>query len=183
MAKLADQLQTDYRRTVSDFLELQVRGSLEGPSVLAQLRNALFVHGEAKMEALEAGLITLATSDLRGTLPHVRTPTLVIAGQHDRITAPAASRMLAQAVPDGKYVEMRRAAHAPFLSHRAEFVRVVEEFLRVPEAAALTPAKPAAPVATAKPAVTTPTPATKATPAKKKRRMKARARKKLRAKR
>jgi pimeloyl-[acyl-carrier protein] methyl ester esterase len=130
ITKMATQLRQDYRRTVSDFLELQVRGSVEGSGVLAQLQHALLVHGQAQPEALEAGLNTLATSDLRPTLLHVRAPTLVIGGQNDRITAPAASRALAQALPDARYVEMRRAAHAPFLSHREKFAALVDKFLR-----------------------------------------------------
>jgi pimeloyl-ACP methyl ester carboxylesterase len=91
---------------------------------------AIFVHGHAAPEALQAGLNTLATSDLRATLSHVIVPTLVITGQNDRITAPAASRSLANALPNAKYVEMRRAAHAPFLSHRTEFAKLVLDFLR-----------------------------------------------------
>jgi pimeloyl-[acyl-carrier protein] methyl ester esterase len=130
VAKMATQLRQNYAGTVSDFLELQVRGSAEAEDVLVQLRKALLVHGQAKPEALEAGLNILATCDLRPTLPHVKVPTLVIAGQHDRITPPAASRALAEALPDGRYVEMRRAAHAPFLSHRKEFASLVEQFLR-----------------------------------------------------
>jgi pimeloyl-[acyl-carrier protein] methyl ester esterase len=133
ITKMATQLREDYQKTVRDFLDLQVRGSVEGASVIEQLRNALSVHGQAKPEALESGLNTLATSDLRPTLPHVRTRTLVIAGQNDRITAPGASRVLATALPDAQYVEMRRAAHAPFLSHRKEFTAVLERFLRAGE--------------------------------------------------
>ncbi|MBV8805067.1 MAG: pimeloyl-ACP methyl ester esterase BioH [Sinobacteraceae bacterium] len=156
---MAAQLQEDYQRTVSDFLELQVRGSAAGSGVLEQLRRALLVHGQAQPEALEAGLNTLDTTDLRPTLPHVAVPTLVIAGQHDRITPPAASSALARALPDARYVEIRRAAHAPFLSHKAEFVALVREFL-AGQAAAPTSEQPKAA---------------------KKKRMKARARKKLRA--
>jgi pimeloyl-[acyl-carrier protein] methyl ester esterase len=129
ITKLATQLRQDYRQTVSDFLELQVRGSMQGSGVLDQLRHALFVHGQAQPAALEAGLNTLSTSDLRPTLSHVRVPTLVIGGQNDRITAPAASRALAEALPDARYVEMHRAAHAPFLSHRKEFAALVGNFL------------------------------------------------------
>jgi pimeloyl-[acyl-carrier protein] methyl ester esterase len=129
ITKLGEQLRADYRRTISDFLELQVRGSAEGSRVLEQLRRALLIHGQAGPEALEAGLNTLATSDLRPTLGHVRAPTLVIAGQHDRITPPAASAALAQALPDARYVEIQRAAHAPFLSHRAAFAALVGKFL------------------------------------------------------
>jgi pimeloyl-[acyl-carrier protein] methyl ester esterase len=134
ITKMAAQLREDYQRTVRDFLDLQVRGSVDGISVIEQMRHALSVHGEAKPEALEAGLNTLATSDLRATLPHVRTPTLVIAGQNDRITAPGASQVLAATLPDARYVEMRRAAHAPFLSHRKEFTVVLEQFLRAGDA-------------------------------------------------
>jgi pimeloyl-[acyl-carrier protein] methyl ester esterase len=134
ITKMATQLRGDYQQTVRDFLDLQVRGSMDGTNVVEQMRHALSVHGEAKPEALEAGLNTLATSDLRPTVPHVRTPTLVIAGQNDRITAPGASRVLAAALPDARYVEMRRAAHAPFLSHRKEFTAVLEPFLRAGEA-------------------------------------------------
>jgi pimeloyl-[acyl-carrier protein] methyl ester esterase len=129
ISNLSMQLQTDYKRTVSDFLDLQVRGSVEGESVLEQLRKALFVHGQAQPAALQAGLNTLATSDLRSMLPQVRARTLVIAGQYDRITPPGASRALADALPDGKFVEIRRAGHAPFLSHRNEFAVLVSEFL------------------------------------------------------
>jgi pimeloyl-[acyl-carrier protein] methyl ester esterase len=157
--KMAAQLRENYQRTVSDFLELQVRGSAEGGGVLEQLRRALLVHGHAQPEALEAGLNTLGTTDLRPTVPHVAVPTLVIAGQHDRITPPAASNALARALPDARYVEIRRAAHAPFLSHKVEFVGLVREFL-AGQAAVSTGEQPKAA---------------------KKKRMKARTRKKLRA--
>jgi pimeloyl-[acyl-carrier protein] methyl ester esterase len=55
---------------------------------------------------------------------------LVIAGQYDRVTLPAASRALAEALPDARYVEIRRAAHAPFLSHTTEFAALVTKFLQ-----------------------------------------------------
>jgi pimeloyl-[acyl-carrier protein] methyl ester esterase len=204
IAKMATQLRENYRQTVRDFLDLQVRGSLEGASVIEQLRNALFVHGEAKPEALEAGLGTLAISDLRPTLPHVRTRTLVIAGQNDRITAPAASRALAEALPDAQYVEMRRAAHTPFLSHRKEFAAILERFLlaAAPEAGAVPTVTTRAATALAGAVPTAATraaaaqggagaasrPGTSAAPSSattsgraKKKRMKARARKKLQA--
>jgi pimeloyl-[acyl-carrier protein] methyl ester esterase len=200
ITKMATQLRTDYQRTVRDFLDLQVRGSMDGSGVVEQLRRALSVHGEAKPEALEAGLNTLATSDLRPTVPHVRTPTLVIAGQNDRITAPGAARVLATTLPDARYVEMRRAAHAPFLSHRKEFIAVLEQFLRTgdadrdaaasvgtgsgPSNQATSPAGAAqsTPVGGAQ-ATTSPAADKLAAPAAapKKKRMKARARKKLQA--
>jgi pimeloyl-[acyl-carrier protein] methyl ester esterase len=179
IAKMAMQLREDYKQTVSDFLDLQVRGSLEGGNVIEQLRNALFVHGPAKPEALEAGLSTLATSDLRPTLPHVRTPTLVIAGQNDRITAPGASRALAEALPDAQYVEMRRAAHTPFLSHRKEFAAVLARFLA--GQATCAPAGLVKNVAAGRSATAAAPSSAPVSGVAKKKRMKARARKKLQA--
>jgi hypothetical protein len=90
----------------------------------------LFAHGEAHPKSLVTGLTTLENSDLRPMLSLVRAPTLVIAGQYDRVTLPAASRALAEALPDARYVEIRRAAHAPFLSHTAEFATLVTRFLQ-----------------------------------------------------
>jgi len=130
LEKLATQLRTNYKRTVSEFLELQVRGSAASEKVLAELHASLFSHGEAHPKALVAGLNTLKSSDLRSMLSLVRAPTLVIAGQYDRVTLPVASRALADALPEARYVEFRRAAHAPFLSHTAEFAALVTEFLR-----------------------------------------------------
>jgi pimeloyl-[acyl-carrier protein] methyl ester esterase len=130
LEKLATQLRTNYKRTVSEFLELQVRGSAASDKVLAELHASLFSHGEAHPKALVAGLNTLKNSDLRSMLSLVRAPALVIAGQYDRVTLPAASQALAHALPNARYVEFRRAAHAPFLSHAAEFSALVSAFLR-----------------------------------------------------
>ncbi len=129
LEKLAIQLRTNYKRTVSEFLELQVRGSASSEKVLAELHASLFSHGEAHPKALVAGLNTLKSSDLRSMLSLVRASTLVIAGQYDRVTLPIASRALADELPDARYVEFRRAAHAPFLSHTTEFAALVTEFL------------------------------------------------------
>ena len=130
LEKMATQLRTNYKRTVNDFLELQVRGSVASEKVLADLKASLFAHREAHPKALVTGLTTLENGDLRPMLSLVRAPTLVIAGQYDRVTLPAASRALAEALPDARYVEIRRAAHAPFLSHTAEFAALLNRFLR-----------------------------------------------------
>lgn len=118
----ARQLATDYRQTVSDFLELQVRGSANSDVVLKMLRDALFQHGEAQPQALAAGLELLNTTDLRPKLPAITQPTVVISGQYDRVTPSRAGRALAELLPNAKFVELRRAGHAPFLSHPQEFL-------------------------------------------------------------
>jgi pimeloyl-[acyl-carrier protein] methyl ester esterase len=136
-ARLEEQalgLRRDYRRTVSDFLELQVRASAGGAAALAQLRSALFAHASEapalRLAPLARDLELLRDTDLRPLLASVTLPTLVVAGQYDRVTLPAASRALAQALPNARYVEIRRGAHAPFLSHLPELSALIEDFLR-----------------------------------------------------
>ena len=169
LAAQAGGLRSDYRRTVSDFLELQVRGSAGGGEALEQLRAALFQHGSIasaprplqgealdpsfatarddasrkstvgpselrglNIAALARGLELLRDSDLRPLLAAITVPSLVIAGQYDRVLHPAASRALADALPNARYVEIRRAAHAPFLSHLAELSTLIADFLLRP---------------------------------------------------
>ena len=130
--RLAEQeaaLRTDYHRTVGDFLELQVRGSACGEAALAQLRAALFAHGEARPQALARGLALLREDDLRPLLGAIAQPALVIAGQYDRVTLPAASQALAEGLADARFIEIRRAAHAPFLSHLTQVSMLLREFL------------------------------------------------------
>jgi pimeloyl-[acyl-carrier protein] methyl ester esterase len=126
---LGQNLGRDYRRTVTEFLELQVRGSADAHGVLMALREALFSHGEARPEALAAGLALLEATDLRPLLPSIGHTTLVVAGQYDRVTPPAASRALAQQLRNARFIELRRAAHAPFLSHPDAFSDEVCNFM------------------------------------------------------
>jgi pimeloyl-[acyl-carrier protein] methyl ester esterase len=117
LEQFAQALRSDYRRTVADFLELQVRGSAHAQEVLANLTAALHAHGDAQPQALAAGLEQLEGSDLRALSTGIEAPALVIAGQHDRVTPPAAGEALARLLPRARLLSIARAAHAPFLSH------------------------------------------------------------------
>jgi pimeloyl-[acyl-carrier protein] methyl ester esterase len=122
-------LEQDWHQTLDDFLWLQLRGSRNAELAQARLQQALQSHGSPSIEALRRDLDLLDELDLRQSLPAVSQPALVVAGQHDRVTPPAAARVLAATLPRGRYVEIARAAHAPFVSHVEEFTAVVREFL------------------------------------------------------
>lgn len=127
--RFAHALDDDYARTVSDFLDLQVRGSRDGPAVLARLRAALHAQGDAHPAALAAGLALLRQTDLRAPLATLLVPTLVCSGQYDRVTPPAAGEALAALLPHGQHHEFARAGHASFLSHTDEVARAVMGWL------------------------------------------------------
>ena len=129
LVQMRARLAEDYRGTVSDFLEMQVRGSRDAAAVHAALRGALLQHGEAQPAALQAGLALLAATDLRAQLASIQVPALVIAGQYDRVTASAAGAALAAMLPQAQFLEIPRAAHAVFLSHPERLLPPLRVFL------------------------------------------------------
>lgn len=122
-------LSTDYRRTVDDFLALQVLGSEHAQATLRELKRRAASLAEPAAEALAAGLAILRESDLRAECPALAVPLLALMGRLDRLTPPAAGEWLAASVPHGRVQVMSRAAHAPFLSHPDAFCAAIEEFL------------------------------------------------------
>ena len=124
----AARLRTETHATVHDFLELQLRGSPQAAALLRAQQTALESHGSATEAALATGLGLLRQTDLRGRMSRIDLPTLVVAGQYDRVTHPAAGRALAAALPQGKYVEFSRTGHAPMLSNPADLAAKIIEF-------------------------------------------------------
>jgi pimeloyl-[acyl-carrier protein] methyl ester esterase len=129
LQRFAAGLPRDRARTLEEFLELQVRGGAGAATALAGLRAALADHGAADPQALTAGLEQLATADLRALAPTLHLPVLLVSGRNDRVTPPGAARALAALLPDARYVELRRAAHALPLSHRDALLAELRMFL------------------------------------------------------
>ena len=130
LQRFAAQLAGNADQTVADFLELQLRGSANAPAVRASLQRALRAHGHARPEALRVGLEMLARDDWRQLARSLQVPALVIAGQYDRVTPPGAAAALAQLLPTARLIALRRAGHAPFLSHPQETAEALLAFLR-----------------------------------------------------
>lgn len=129
LAKFAAELEQNYAATLRRFISLQLRGSEYERELLASLREQLFSRGEPDMEALRGGLEILREVDQRADVTKLKQPTLLIAGQRDKLTPPEASTYLAQTMPNARMVEMIGAAHAPFLSHPDLFIEHVKKFL------------------------------------------------------
>jgi len=125
----AADLEKNFVSTLRRFLALQARGSENERELLTGLRERLFSRGEPELAALRGGLSILRDADLRGILPRILPPALVIAGQRDKLTPPQASHYLAHAMPNARSVEIQGAAHAPFLSHPQIFVDCMTSFL------------------------------------------------------
>jgi len=129
LAQFAAELEKNHAATLRRFLALQVRGSESERELLGVLREKLFSRGEPHLTALRGGLAILRDADLRDTLPRITSPTLVIAGERDKLTPPEASHYLAQSLPHARVVVVAGAAHAPFLSHPEIFIEQAKSFL------------------------------------------------------
>ncbi len=129
LRQFAADLEENYTATLRRFIALQLRGSEHERELLVQLRERLFSRGEPDLGALRAGLNILRDADLRAELQVIRQPTLVIAGERDKLTPLEASSWLAQAMPAAHLAIIAGAAHAPFLSHPDHFVEQLKSFL------------------------------------------------------
>lgn len=129
LQQFAADLERDHAATLRRFLGLQIRGGEGERELLAKLRTQLSSREEPSLAALRGGLDILRDADLRGILAKIVQPTLVIAGERDKLTPPQASHYLAQAMPGARLAEIPGAAHAPFLSHPEVFLEQVKNFL------------------------------------------------------
>lgn len=129
LAQFATDLMQNHAATLRRFLALQVRGSDDEKALLSQLRTQLLTRGEPDLQVLQGGLEILRDADLRARLPEIVQPTLIIAGERDKLTPSSASRYMAAQMPAAELVEVAGAAHAPFLSRPEMFVEHVERFL------------------------------------------------------
>jgi pimeloyl-ACP methyl ester carboxylesterase len=84
--------------------------------------------GRASSQVWTDGLAGLMEMDLRHALPRVTVPALVVVGEHDRVTPPAAAVELAGALPHGELTVLPRAGHIAMLERPDELNRALERF-------------------------------------------------------
>lgn len=129
LEKFAEELEKNHAATLRRFITLQLRGCENEHELTAMLRERLFSRGEPDMNTLRGGLAILRDADQRSEATQIKQPTLVIAGERDKLTPPEASYYLAEVMPSARIVEVEGAAHVPFLSHPDFFVGQVKSFL------------------------------------------------------
>ncbi|MBI2380741.1 MAG: pimeloyl-ACP methyl ester esterase BioH [Gammaproteobacteria bacterium] len=127
--KFTAQLEADYADTLQKFLALQALGSEHAKDDIRLLKETVFAHGPAKPDALRAGLKVLHDADLRGELAAIRAPWLRVYGRLDGLVPVRAAQAHAELAPLSRQHVFPKASHAPFISHRADFIAVLNDFL------------------------------------------------------
>lgn len=127
LTRFAWDLAADFRGTLLRFLALEARGSDHVRDELRALRERVFRHGEPALPAVQGGLALLRDTDVRATLGEIRCPLQWVLGERDQLVPAATGDALRELLPEAACAVITGAAHAPFLSHRAEVAALIEE--------------------------------------------------------
>ena len=125
-SEFGTELALSYAKTIARFLTLQADAG--DRATLRELRQTL-THVEPSLDALRQGLDILLHEDLRNDVCNIRMPTLIINGERDMLVPKCAAEFLTRAISGAEIELVPDAGHAPFLSHRADFVRRLKVFL------------------------------------------------------
>jgi 3-oxoadipate enol-lactonase len=107
---------------------------LFAPSSLEKHAEAIGVQRQKMLSAAPQGVAAAlqgmaARPDVRGDLPRIALPTLVVVGQHDAIATVEEMRAMAQAIPGAKFVVIPGSGHMAPLENPAAFRAAIEPFL------------------------------------------------------
>ena len=129
LENFATELANSYQDTIQQFLAIQALGSEHAREEIRLLRGKVFRDGEPDPQALRHSLRILQTANLRDTVHNIKLPTLIIAGERDRLVPVSAAQWLAQRIPTSQLSIVKGASHAPFISHQELFLQSLHDFL------------------------------------------------------
>jgi len=129
LAQFKEQLVNHREKTIERFLAIQAMGSESARDDIKQLKQLLNQYGAPKSEALSAGLDILQNDDLRDLFAHCSVPIKAIFGRLDALVPYKAISKMAALNADFEYEVLDKASHAPFISHKDEFLSTVKSML------------------------------------------------------
>lgn len=121
LAGFQQQLSEDFQRTVERFLALQTMGTETARQDARALKQTVLSLPMPDVAVLNGGLEILKTVDLREPLSALTMPHLRIYGYLDGLVPRKVVPLLDSLWPESESQVIAKAAHAPFISHPAEF--------------------------------------------------------------
>jgi len=126
--KFEKHLLQDHRKTLNEFLTLQLRGAPK----LVSMPELPTEQANLKI-ALKGGLELLKNLDLRKAMQNIKVPSLHIFGTNDTLVPIQVMESLrgceAAAAIQAEFVSIPRAGHMPFLTHQKQFMQLIQDFL------------------------------------------------------
>lgn len=128
-AQFSGLLVTDPVATLQRFLALQVKGAEHAHDTLRLLRAEIAARPPASPAGLTQGLALLLQTDLRAAMGALCCPSAWIFGARDTLVPVTAAAAVTGLLPQAQIAVVAGAGHAPFLSHPAECLAVLDDFL------------------------------------------------------
>jgi pimeloyl-[acyl-carrier protein] methyl ester esterase len=125
----AQSMQTDYHKTMMQFLTLQCMGSRDAGSTVRFLKRRFAERPAPSQHVLQEALTVLLETDLRNEISLLNKPVLLIHGDKDTLAPVQAANWMMQNLPDALLRVIAGASHAPFLSHQDQFTEALVQFL------------------------------------------------------
>ena len=116
--------------TLIKFFLIQTRGFDDSKNVMRFLKNTFIEIRDDNKSSMQSALNVLKETDLRNEVQKIDKPTLIIAGDKDRLTSSKASIWLYEKIKGATLKEIKGANHMPFISHREIMTESVKKFLQ-----------------------------------------------------
>ncbi|TQF72974.1 pimeloyl-ACP methyl ester esterase BioH [Pseudoalteromonas luteoviolacea] len=129
LAQFKEQLAKDSRKTIERFLAIQAMGSEHAKADIKQIKALLLQAPEPSDVALSAGLDILQTTDLRQEFSELKCQISGIFGRLDALVPVAVVEQLSELNHIFTHKVLSKASHAPFISHRQEFISYLKSVL------------------------------------------------------
>ena len=124
-----EQLVNHREKTIERFLAIQAMGSESAREDIKQLKQLLNKYSAPNTEALIAGLDILQNEDLRDLFTRCPVSIKAIFGRLDALVPYRAIAEMLVLNPEFEYEVLDKASHAPFISHKKEFLSIAKSML------------------------------------------------------
>lgn len=128
LAKMAMLFKRDYALYVRQFIELQLLNTPERRFIIDDICDGVVKSGCPPV--VDVALKRVDEADVRGILPRIRCPSLVLCGNRDTVTPVGMSEYLVRHLPRARLEIVDGAAHAPFLSHAEVCANLLSTFVQ-----------------------------------------------------
>ncbi len=129
MDGFAQNLQQDTANTLFRFLALQLQGDANQKAALHELKTLVEEAAPPNMITLQAGLALLKQTDLRKVFTNLNMPVAVVLGELDTLVPVSVAGKMQHLLPGLQLSIVKRAGHVLFLTHKAETIIAVQQFM------------------------------------------------------
>lgn len=129
LKKFKKDLKENFKKTIERFLILQTLNKKKNKKKNMEiLKLKLLKKPFPTNKILNLGLNILLQTDLRNKIKHFKKPFLRIYGKLDTLVPIEIIPIINKKIPQSESIIIKQAAHAPFLSHPKEFIKILSKF-------------------------------------------------------